>query len=191
MFRCTLILVAFITLFTGCSESDSPRVEANNEISITKIQNITNEDLLMAINKVRKQTLDCNDGLGLVGPFPSLTWNEELFSASLEHANDLAQSNTFSHDGSGTAHDITGSNNGNKSSFAERIRTNGYVEYQVIGENVAAGYETIDQAISAWLTSPDHCANIMRKDFTEMGMSISINEDADYKVYWIQNFGSK
>lgn len=190
MSKLSIFLLTVSFLFIGCSE-ESVKTNPSNNISVEKIENITKENLLSAINKVRSQQIDCNDGLGLVGPFQPLVWNDELFTAAYEHSNDLSQSNTFSHDGSGAQSDITGLNLNKKSSFVERIEANGYHDYNTIGENIAVGYSEIEPTIQAWLTSPKHCNNIMNPKFKEMAIAITLNLESDFKIYWTNNFGTK
>jgi uncharacterized protein YkwD len=44
--------------------------------------------------------------------------------------------------------------------------------------------------VGGWLTSPGHCANIMNRDFTEMGAAYAINPGRERgRVYWTQVFG--
>lgn len=182
------------TLFIGCgtpANHESTTTIANNEkISNTAIT-LSHEEILAAINQARAKQRDCHDGLGLVGPVRPLSWNNELYASAYEHSNDLAQSNTFSHEGSGTSSDITGANNNRASLFNERIEAHGYVDFYAIGENIAGGQESIEEAMEAWLNSPAHCTNIMSDKYTEVGVAIVVNPDADYEIYWTQNFGSK
>lgn len=146
------------------------------------------QDLLDAINAERSQQRTCGDR-GTFGPVHPLTWNASLYASALEHSTDLAISNTFSHDGSGTASDITG--NGKPSKFYERIEANGYGDYYSIGENIAGGQRSLKEVMRAWMASPGHCANIMKNTYTEVGVAIVINKESTYQVYWTQNFGSK
>ena len=187
------LFILFVTVsffFIGCS-GNSIKTTPSNNISTEDIEKITKKDLLTAINTIRNQQIDCNDGLGLVGPLPPLVWNNELYTAAYEHSYDLAESDTFSHDGSGTESDITGSNLHKKSSFIERVQTNGYYNYRMIGENLAAGYSELEPTIQAWLNSPKHCSNIMNPKFKEMAISIQINQESEFKIYWTNNFGTK
>ena len=190
MIKIFIFLVTVSFLFNGCS-GNSIETMPSNTISIEDIEKITKKDLLNAINNARNQQIDCHDGLGLVGPLQPLVWNNELYTAAYEHSYDLAQSDTFSHDGSGTKSDITGSNLHKKSSFIERVQANGYYNYRMIGENLAAGYSELEPTIQAWLTSPKHCSNIMNPKFKEMAISIQINQESEFKIYWTNNFGTK
>ncbi len=144
--------------------------------------------LLDAINKERASRHTCGNR-GTFGPVHPLVWNSTLHASALEHAIDLAVSDTFSHDGSGTASDITG--NGRPSKFYERIVRNGYTNYYSVGENIAGGQRTLDEVMRAWMASPGHCENIMKSTYTEVGVAIVKNDRSTYQIYWVQNFGSK
>jgi uncharacterized protein YkwD len=50
------------------------------------------------------------------------------------------------------------------------IRRSGYV-YQSAGENLAMNFGTAPKIESAWMASPEHRANIMNRDFTEVGIA--------------------
>lgn len=151
---------------------------------------VDQKKLLEAINKIRSEPHTC----GEKGTFPAvapLTWNANLYKSALEHVHDLSQSNTFSHDGSGTQYDITGVQKGRPSKFYERIIANGYSQYYSVGENIAGGQRNLEEVMNAWMESPGHCVNIMKNTYTQVGVAIVIKEDSNYQVYWGQNFGSK
>jgi len=186
----TLSLTLISLFFIACGDSSAPRTTAS-ESSYAVAQKTTQSEILKAINEARSVARDCHDGNGLVSAAPALTWNEDLYASAYEHSYDLAESNTFSHYGSGTASDITGSNNNKASYFNERIRANGYVGYRTIGENIAGGQATIQEAVTAWLESPAHCTNIMNPNFKEIGVAVVTNSDSEYGIYWTQSFGAK
>jgi uncharacterized protein YkwD len=54
------------------------------------------------------------------------------------------------------------------------------------GENLAEGYHTADEVVNAWMASPEHKANILKPDFTTMGIGIA---NKNGKNYWAQIFG--
>ena len=196
-----LSIITFL-LFLGCGSSKSGEsgstivqgtqsnfVELNSDEQETlNILSTNQQALLNAINQERAEERTCGNR-GSFGPVHPLTWNSTLYASALEHSLDLATSNTFSHDGSGTGSDITG--NGSPSKFYERILTNGYSNYYSVGENIAGGQRSLDEVMSAWMASPGHCENIMKSTYTEVGVAIVINENSTYQVYWTQNFGSK
>ncbi|MDN3677138.1 CAP domain-containing protein [Flavobacterium paronense] len=51
-----------------------------------------------------------------------------------------------------------------------------------VGENIAYNYQTPESAMSAWLNSPDHKANI-EGDYTHIGISITVDEATGKKYY--------
>jgi uncharacterized protein YkwD len=197
----TLSLIISTLFFVACGEQASSVNEettTQTERSIssekkdsTELLTITQEEILTAINEARAIARDCHDGLGWVEAVEPLSWNSELYAAAYEHSNDMAQSNTFSHIGSATSTDVTGSNRGTASKFNERIKANGYVNYRTAGENIAGGQESIQEAMKAWLASPAHCTNIMNPNFSEVGVSVVLNDDSKFGIYWTQNFGSR
>ena len=195
----------FISLVVvGCGGSGSPAVFSENNTTIPRsgIYNDLDDEqtkYLKVINYARGIARECKNNDGKVqetsrGLFPAvspLTTNSELYAAALEHSVDLAQSNTFSHLGSGTASDVTGSSLGYPSTYKDRIDANGYVDYTTIGENIAAGQLSIEYAVHAWLESPKHCANIMKASYREMGLAKYENPASKYRIYWSNEFGAK
>ncbi len=150
------------------------------------------EEFLEAINAARADTQDCGEE-GVFDPAPALTWNNMLDNAAYEHSNDMAQSDTFSHDGSGTASDVTAveENLDRGSKFYERIKHNGYINYRAVGENIAAGFENAQEVVEAWLESDHHCANLMNPKYKEVGMALVEKVGTKYRFYWSQEFGGK
>jgi uncharacterized protein YkwD len=53
--------------------------------------------------------------------------------------------------------------------WAER---RGY-DYSIIGENLAAGYRNANSVVDGWMRSPGHRANILGRDFDEVGVAIA------------------
>ncbi len=194
-FTQTFLLTISSLLLIGCGGAGAntapTETKTLNSTILTNVEETTKNQILKVINEARSVARDCHDGRGMVSSAPLLTWSDELYASAYEHAYDLATSNTFSHYGSGTSSDITGSNNDKKSSFIDRIEANGYVDYKVIGENIAGGQKTIETAVEAWLGSPAHCTNLMNSEFKEVGVAVVVNESSDFRIYWTQSFGAK
>ncbi len=188
MFKNILFVFVLLAIFIGCGEQPTTTTSNKNLISFNKP---FKSELLNAINRARSEPRDCHDGLGIIEASQPLTWNEELYASAYEHSSDLANSNTFDHLGSGTKYDITGSNSSKKSLFFERIEANGYVNYHIVGENIAGGQSSVEEVMKALLNSPKHCANIMNPDYKEVGIAIVVNTNSEYGIYWTQNFGGK
>ena len=67
------------------------------------------------------------------------------------------------------------------SRFFSHTRPNGTEWYTVnenlmYGENLAEGYHTADEVVNAWMASPEHKANILKPEFTTMGIGIARTE---------------
>ncbi len=132
------------------------------------------EAMLALVNEARSQARMCGtNSMPAVSP---LTWNCRLALAAAVHSEDMASMNFFSHTGSDGL------------SMVERSTAAGY-EYRALGENIAAGYTTVEQVMAGWLNSPGHCRNIMSANFTEMGAARRINDNSDFRTYWTQVFG--
>jgi uncharacterized protein YkwD len=56
-----------------------------------------------------------------------------------------------------------------------------------MGENIAYGYPTASAVMEAWMNSSGHRANILRPQFTHVG--VGVKRDASGRRYWVQNFG--
>jgi uncharacterized protein YkwD len=186
MFKNTLIGFVLVISFVGCGEQPNTTTSKKD---LTDFDKPYKQEILDALNRARSKPRDCHDGRGLISASQPLVWSDELYSSAHEHSYDLAHSNTFDHLGSGTEYDITGS--GKRSLFFERIESNGYINYYIVGENIAGGQNSLDSVMEALLNSPDHCANIMNPKYKEVGVAIVVNPDSEYGIYWTQNFGGK
>ncbi|CAA6800142.1 MAG: Transporter [uncultured Sulfurovum sp.] len=184
--RLLIVLVGFFITNCGGGTSSST-TNSDTESFVYPTEN----EILVAINEARNQKIDCNDGLGIVGPSQPLVWNTALAEAAYEHSRDLAMTDTFSHDGSGTEYDIAGYNRGRKSFFTERIDDHGYTDYDIVGENIGGGFSCLTDVIAGWLASPGHCANMMNDSFTEFGVGIVVETGTQYGVYWTEEFGHR
>lgn len=104
----------------------------------------------------------------------SLQCSDVLSKVSRNHAADMALSNYYSHE----------RRDGRK--FYERIFDTGY-PISKCGENIAVGLATPEEVFEGWINSPEHRANILNCDFTEIGVGNAVGNN---KVYWAQEFGS-
>lgn len=57
-----------------------------------------------------------------------------------------------------------------------------------VGENIAAGYGSPEEAVIGWMNSPGHRANILNPDYTELGVGYAYLPNDDYGHYWVQMF---
>ncbi len=177
----------------GLKASDSINIgvtETELNINIPTISESLKMAYLNAVNNARTKPQNC----GTKGSFPAttvLTWNEKLYNATYEHMQDLIESETFAHEGSGTESDWTGYLLGKKSDLMERVENYGY-NWGRLGENLGGGtsIDTEEEMVQAWLESDNHCENLMNPNFTELGMVMIKSEGSLYTHYWGQKFGT-
>jgi len=63
------------------------------------------------------------------------------------------------------------------------------ITYTAAGENIAMGQQSAASVMSSWMNSPGHRANILSKDFTEIGVGLAKNNSGT--IYWTQEFIGK
>lgn len=131
----------------------------------------TDQALLDRVNESRSQPRQCGDQhFDAAEP---LAWNCKLEDAALAHTKDMVELEFFSHRGP------EGVRTG------ERVNDRGY-RWWAVGENIAGGQSSVDQVVDGWLSSPDHCANIMSAEFTEMGAARIEVPGSQYSPLWTQ-----
>lgn len=60
------------------------------------------------------------------------------------------------------------------------------VKYSYAGENIAAGQRTSKEVMNSWMNSSGHRANILNKNYTELG--VGFYAGGSYDTYWVQLF---
>lgn len=166
-----LLLVGFLAIlvgFSACSKSDDDITEDVNPDPI-EIVEINTELLIDLVNEIRAAGTTC--GETYYPPVGSVSWNDKLEQAAINHSTDMFENDFFSHTSS------------DGSTLTHRLQVVEY-NYSSAGENIAFGYTTEQAVLDAWLNSQGHCANIMNASFKEMGVGRVGN-------YWTQNFGSQ
>ena len=116
--------------------------------------------MVAAINGVRKAN----------GRKP-LSYNYRLEEAARSQARLMASKDQLSHDLGVT--------------LRQRVSAAGYDG--AVGENVAGGHRTLEQAIQGWLDSPRHRDTLLSSRFTEFGLavaSVPSGRKSRYGVYW-------
>ena len=58
------------------------------------------------------------------------------------------------------------------------------------GENLGAGYFSLDDAMAGWKGSAEHNANMLRPGFTRIGVAIAKNAHSHWGVFWAMDFAS-
>lgn len=109
---------------------------------------------------------------------PLLTWSPRLATVAARHARAMAEHNFFDHT------DPQGRSVGHRAS-------DGGYRWRVVGENLAAGHESIGDAVRGWLLSTGHCQNLIDPRFVEFGVAKvqSANPFDRYGTYWVLVMG--
>jgi uncharacterized protein YkwD len=133
--------------------------------------------LLARINQLRAAGASCGTA-GNFAPTGMVAWNGLLTQAADGHSRDMATQNYFSH----TSLDGR--------SMSDRIDATGY-RWSRLGENIAAGYPSVDAVMNGWIGSAGHCANLMNPSFTEVGVAcVPRVGSATYSHYWTMDLGT-
>jgi uncharacterized protein YkwD len=132
------------------------------------------EEILQRVNAVRASGYRC--GGRAMGPAASLKWNAALYSAAAGHSTDMARRNYFEHR----------SPEGTKVSHRA---SSAHYKFRTVGENIAAGLNTVPEAVQAWLDSPDHCENMMDPDFRDVAVACTVQPGSQYGTYWTMMLG--
>jgi len=103
---------------------------------------------------------------------PGLHWCSSLGRAAQNQSNYQAAIQTMTHDGGG--------------GLAARVQNAGYNGWQALAENVAEGVDTTEGAMSLWMNSSGHRANILSPSYTHFGAG---GAASDHR-YWTQDFGA-
>ena len=128
----------------------------------------TREQVITAVNKQR-----------LSKKLPALIQNTKLNKSAQAKADDMAnpEHSYFSH--------ISPKNK----KWSAFIKEADY-DYNVAGENLANGYDNIEDMITAWMNSPSHRENIINKDVDETGIGIAYGKLGNKPTVFVtQHFG--
>jgi len=106
----------------------------------------------------------------------TLSVNATLESQAEQYACELIEFDFFAHE-----NPVTGS------TLGDRAEEFGY-DFLIVGENLAAGQTTPQQAMAQLMDSAGHRANILDTRFTEVGLGVRTG--GTYGTYWVQEFGA-
>jgi hypothetical protein len=99
-----------------------------------------------------------------------------LTKVAQSHSEDMAQKNYFAHV------DLSGSQPW------DRAKKAGYTT-GFVGENISAGYASPFDAMTDWMKSSGHCANILKASYVDIGIGIATKADSEYGIYWTMVLG--
>ena len=153
MFRALLPLAIVFTMMS-CSSDTTEDVIADKIIE-TYSYNDTETQLVGLINDYR-----VSQGLNPLEVINHISYKSE------EHNEYMIENNVVNHD-------------------YFQARSNNIINVlgaEKVGENIAYNYLTPQSALSAWLNSPGHKANL-EGDYTHFGISVTVNPETGRKYY--------
>ena len=133
------------------------------------------QKLLAQLNTARSQARQCG-GQSFAAAAP-LAWNATLGTVAQDHSRDMANNNYLDHK------DRDGRTPG------DRAELSGY-SGQLVGENIAAGQDTVGKVVDGWLASPGHCANLMNPQYQQLGAAYATDPKSNAGIYWTAMFGA-
>lgn len=131
-------------------------------------------DVLALTNMYRAQGANCGSA-GSFGPADPLVMQPNLRCSARVHSKDMDARNFFAH------------TNPSGQSPYDRMSLAGY-SYVTAAENIAAGASDAAGTMDQWMNSDGHCANIMNRSFTELG--VGYHPGGAHGTLWTQNFGT-
>lgn len=137
------------------------------------------EEYLLTMNDKQSELLRrINDARQAEGLAP-LSFSNTLSRAAQVHVRDIVEHNySLTHIGS------------DGSSVRDRAEREGYPS-RYVGENVAAGNDSVEDTFDQWMNSTGHRDNILSLNYTQIGIGYYLNApNTTYDHYWVTVFGS-
>ena len=154
MFRALLPLAIVFTM-VSCSSDSSEGSSTDKKIVTTYTYNDTELKIVTLVNNYRQSI-----GLSTLEVINHISYKSQ------EHNIYMIENNVVNHD-----------------YFQQRSNNLIQVlEAATVGENIAYNYQTAESAMSAWLNSPAHKANI-EGNYTHLGISVTVDETTGKKYY--------
>ena len=172
-----------IALALACLLAPAAPAAAEDEATIRRAAELINnirarldacgEEGMLAVSTAPASGAGATTAAQRIAPRPRLRWNPLLATTARAHSESMAVEGYFDHvDSRGRT-------------VGARAREAGY-RYRVVGENLAAGHASVEEAIRGWLLSESHCRNLIDPRFTEFGIARvrSPNGNDRYGAYW-------
>lgn len=125
------------------------------------------------IGAFEQQVLDLTNAERAKEGLKPLAIDMPLMNSAEEKSADMAKNGYFDH------------NSPTLGSPFDQMKANG-ISYRSAGENIAKGQQTPQEVVKAWMESPGHRANIMKPEFTHIGIGYVENGNV-----WTQQFIQK
>ncbi|MEU8825527.1 CAP domain-containing protein [Streptomyces sp. NPDC048636] len=127
------------------------------------------------LNRLTSEVITLTNAERAAARLAPLTAEPRLTTAAQRHSDDMVARDFYSH----TAPE--------GQQPWDRARAAG-ATHRGIGENIACGQRSAAEVVQGWMNSPGHRANILKPDFSHIGVGYATGSRAG--TYWTQVFGS-
>ena len=136
------------------------------------------QEVLLLVNERRAQSADCGED-GRFGPAGPVVMEASLRCSARLQSLDMFERNFFDH-----------TNPDGLDPF-QRMAAAGF-RGGGAGENIAVGQTSPQQVMRSWMDSDGHCANVMRPNYTMLGVGYHPGAGGRGlgSNFWTQNFGA-
>ena len=131
-----------------------------------------------SMSALEQEVVDLTNQAREQNGLPALQVNSALVASAQIQSTNMAQLNELEHTLPGVA-DPT---------LQSRANAVGY-DYAWLGENIAFNYPDAASVVNAWMNSPEHRANILNPNYTDIGVAFAWNSLG--QAYATQDFGSQ
>lgn len=104
-----------------------------------------------------------------------LEMDKHLSDLARKKSQDMAENNYFSH---------TSPTYGSPFDMMKQFD----FSFRLAGENIAAGQRSPEQVVEGWMNSEGHRENILKEDFTHIGVGYVEGDGPKHRTYWTQLF---
>jgi len=154
-----LVFAIGITTFGQEKKEETKPDSKKNQLKLTK-----EEQAVIDLTNAERKKADLSP----------LTPNAQLMSAARAHAANMAKQDKLEH--------VLDEKNP-----SDRVKDAGY-KYAETGENIAWNARSSKEVVKGWMESPHHKENILKTEFTEIGVAVVKNKKGE--PYWVQVFGT-
>jgi uncharacterized protein YkwD len=160
-----LVVVSLFFSIVIAANGQTPKVDPKKKDSKKDALKLSDEE---------KGVIDLTNAERKKADLPPLKANALLMEAARAHAANMAKQDKL-------AHELDGKQP------ADRVKDAGY-KYGYVGENVAWNQKNPKDVLESWMNSEGHKANILKKEYTEIGVAMVKNEKGE--PYWVQVFAT-
>lgn len=148
----------------------NPQISNPNLIYVNQIVKVPN---LASVKLIEKQVITMVNVERAKANLAPLKYNWQLSGVARYKSQDMIDKNYFSHQSPTYGSPFN-------------MRKNFGIKYMAAGENIAYGQRTATEVMKGWMNSPGHRANILSKNYSEIGVGLA--KKSDGTCYWTQQF---